>query len=113
MQNVKQNAEQTDINVQTLNELKSLSGRMAVVEQKVNKVEGTTGKAGQASKTLLTQSSQSEEDEDEADDAITPSLEGLKRSTDSQTKVEQRLVELQAIQSKGEFRSQMVGPKDN
>ena len=48
---------------------------MAVVEEKVNKVQGTTGKAGQVSKTLLTESSQSEEDEDEADDAVTPSLD--------------------------------------
>ena len=87
---------------------------MTVDEQKVIKVEDTAGKAGQESKTQMTESSQSEDNEEEEDDAAIPSLEGLKKSANIQAKkVEERLAELQAIQSKGKFRSRRGGPKDN
>ena len=103
-------AKKSDINIQILQELKSLSGRMTVVEQKVDASAGTSS---QLQHRQPQAPSDSEEDSEDIDDAVTPSLEGLRKSAQIQAKVEERLAELQAIQNKGKFRSQRGGPKDN
>ena len=95
-------SEQNDINLQILQELKSLSGRMMVVEQKV---DTTAPKPSKPPQKQLQETSYSEEDEDDADDVVTPSFEGLKRSAHIWAKVEERPTELHTLQTKRKFRS--------
>ena len=83
---------------------------MTVVEQKV---DATAPKPSKPLQKQLQETSHSEEDEDEADDVVTLSLEGLKGSAHIQAKVEARLAELHTLQTKGKFRSQRGGAKDN
>ena len=101
--NVASGAEQSDINLQILQELKSLSGRMTVVEQKV---DASAGKSSKVQHRQFQDTSESEEGSEDTDDVVTPSLEGLRQSAQIQAKVEERLAELHAIQNKGKFRSQ-------
>ena len=110
--NVASGAEQSDsdINLQILQELKSLSGRMTVVEQKV---DASAEKSSKAQHRQSQDTSDSEEGSEDTNDVVTPSLEGLRQSAQTQAKVEERLAELHAIQNKGKFRSQRGGPKDN
>ena len=77
-------AEQSDINIQILQDLKSLSGRMTAVKQKVD------ASAEKSSKTQQRQSqdtSDSEEGSEDTDDIVTPSLEGLRQSAQIQVNV--------------------------
>ena len=96
-------AEQSDINLQILQELKSLSGRMTVIEQKV---DASAEKSSTAQHRQSQDTSDSEEGSEDTDDVVTPWLEGLRQSAQIQAKVEERLAELHAIQNKGKFRSQ-------
>ena len=66
-------------------------------------------KPSKTSQKQLQETSHSEEDEDEADGVVTPSLEGLKRLSHIQAKVEERLAELHTLPTKGKFRSQRGG----
>ena len=75
--NVVTGAEQSDINLQILQELKSLSGRMTAVEQKV---DASAEKSSKIQHRQSQDTSDSEEGSEDTDDVVTPSLEGLRQS---------------------------------
>ena len=100
-------AGQSDINLQILNELKSLSGRMSAMEERVDKVEkpgsqkmsvapGTTAPAS----TIASGT---------ASDTVIPSIDFLKASDTIQARVDDRIRELQAVHPQGKFKSQRGG----
>ena len=81
-------AGQSDINLQILNELKSLNGRMSAMEERVGKVEKPSkqqkpvaaGTSGAAANT--------------ASDSVIPSLDFLRVSDTIQARVDDRIKEL-------------------
>ena len=99
--------ETQDTNKLILQELKSLSGRMAAVEEKVNKHELTSIKNSPVSSA----SSQQPEDDDSNDDVdlILPSIQSLKQSRSMQQQVDARIQQLQQLNEQGKFKSKRGG----
>ena len=98
-------AGQSDINLQILNELKNLSGRMSAMEERVDKVENPVLPAV----TSVTQVPDNPTVEKVTPDGVIPSLEILRKSGALQTKVDERIRELQSLHPQGKFRSQRGG----
>ena len=100
-------AGQSDINLQILNELKSLSGRMSVMEQRVDKVEKPDNQT--ASMVAETTGAASNIPSSTASDTVIPSIDFLKASDSIQARVDDRIKELQALHPQGKFKSQRGG----
>ena len=96
-------AGQSDINLQILNELKSLNGRMSAMEERVGKVEQPGRQPASSAAETSTAASNT------ASDSVIPSLDFLRASTTIQARVDDRIKELQAIHPQGKFKSQRGG----
>ena len=96
-------AGQSDINLQILNELKSLNGRMSAMEERVGKVE----KPGRQPAPSAAETSAAASNT--ASDSVIPSLDFLRASNTIQARVDDRIKELQAIHPQGKFKSQRGG----
>ena len=99
-------AEQMDINIQILNELKQLNGRIAKVEEKVESEDKGHVNSPKSVTSAMSTTSQSD------GDFILPTLSGLRQSRQLQSQVYQRLQEVQAINLQGKFRSQRGGSNE-
>ena len=100
-------AGQSDINLQILNELKSLSGRMSAMERRVDKVEkpGNHSSSVAPETTAVASSTASST----ASDTVIPTIDFLKASDTIQARVDDRIKELQAMHPQGKFKSQRGG----
>ena len=101
-------AGQSDINLQILNEFKNLSGRMSVMEKRVEKVENPVLPATSS----VIPVADTPTVEKVTPDGVIPSLEVLRRSDSLQARVDDRIRELQSLHLQGKFRSQMGGLND-
>ena len=98
---------QSDINLQILNELKSLSGRMSAMEERVNRVEKPGNQSAPvAAKTTAVASSTASST---VSDTVIPSIDFLRASGTIQARVDDRIKELQAMHPQGKFKSQRGG----
>ena len=93
-------AGQSDINLQILNQLKRLNGRMTAMEERVGKVEKPSKQpdpvaAGTSAALSAT-----------ASDSVIPSLDFLRASDTIQARVDNRIKELRAMHPQGKFKSQ-------
>ena len=108
--------------MQILNELKNLSGRMSVMENRMETFSATTSSPARSSysqksspstqggSTPLPKDSASSSDED----LVLPTLATLRQSRSIQEQVDTRIKELQAVdKDKGKFKSQRGGVGDN
>ena len=86
-----------------LNELKSLSGRMLAMEQRVDKVEKPGNQATSVAPETTAVASST------ASDTVIPSIDFLKASDTIQARVDDRIKELQAMHPQGKFKSQRGG----
>ena len=100
-------AGQSDINLQILNELKSLSGRMSAMEERVDKVEKPTSQKTSVAPETTTPASTIASGT--ASDTVIPSIDFLKASDTIQARVDDRIRELQAVHPQGKFKSQRGG----
>ena len=98
-------AGQSDINLQILSELKSLSGRMQAMEERVDKVE----KPQAASKPAESTATASNTASSTVSDSVIPSMDFLRASDSIQARVDDRIKELQAMHPQGKFKSQRGG----
>ena len=97
----------SDINLQILSELKSLSGRMTAMEQRVDKVEKPgSQKSSKAPETTVAASTTTS---GTTSDTVIPSIDFLKASDTIQARVDDRIRELQAVHPQGKFKSQRGG----
>ena len=97
----------SDINLQILSELKSLSGRMTAMEQRVDKVEKPgSQKSSKAPETTVAASTTAS---GTTSDTVIPSIDFLKASDTIQARVDDRIGELQAVHPQGKFKSQRGG----
>ena len=116
--NTKDNEQPKDTNMQILNELKNLSGRMSVMENRMETFSATTSSPARSSysqksspstqggSTPLPKDSASSSDED----LVLPTLATLRQSRSIQEQVDTRIKELQAVdKDKGKFKSQRGG----
>ena len=94
-----------DSNVLILQELKNLSSRMTVMEQKVNDRDSCL-----ASPSIKSSVSNPQEEDDEY---VLPSISTLKQSKQIQRQVDDRVKQLQAMNEQGKFKSQRGGGKRN
>ena len=100
--------ETQDTNKLILQELKSLSGRMAAVEEKVNKQEPISSAKYSPASSVASQ--QPEEDDNNDDiDLILPSIQSLKQSRSMQQQVDARIQQLQQLNEQGKFKSKRGG----
>ena len=90
-----------DSNALILQELKSLSSRMAVMEKKVQDKD-----LQQTSPSIKSSVSQIQDSEDEF---LLPSISTLKQSQQIQKQVDERVKQLQTINEQGKFKSQRGG----
>ena len=96
-------AGQSDINLQILNELKSLNGRMSAMEERVGKVEKPSTQSNPVGAGTSATASAT------ASDSVIPSLDFLTASDTMQARVDDRIKELQAMHPQGKFKSQRGG----
>ena len=92
-----------DSNTLILQELKNLSSRMTVMEQKVNDRDSYV-----ASPSVKSSVNNSQEEDD---DYVLPSISTLKQSKQIQKQVDDRVKQLQAMNEQGKFKSQRGGTK--
>ena len=92
-----------DSNALILQELKNLSSRMTVMEQKVNDRDSYV-----ASPSVKSSINNSQEEDD---DYVLPSISTLKQSKQIQKQVDDRVKQLQAMNEQGKFKSQRGGTK--
>ena len=90
-----------DSNALILQELKNLSSRMTVMEQKVNDRDSHIG-----SPSVRSSFSNHQEEDDEY---VLPSISTLKQSKQIQKQVDDRVKQLQAMNEQGKFKSQRGG----
>ena len=90
-----------DSNALILQELKNLSSRMTVMEEKVNDRDSHIGSPSVRSSV----SNHQEED----DEYVLPSISTLKQSKQIQKQVDDRVKQLQAMNEQGKFKSQRGG----
>ena len=102
-QDIESTSDQMDISKQILNELKQINGHIAKVEETVENQDKGHSNSPKSVASSTTTASQKD------GDLILPSLSGLRQSRQLQTKVDQRLQELQAINLQGKFKSQRGG----
>ena len=100
-------AGQSDINLQILSELKSLSGQMQAMEERVDKVEKPGNQA--ASRSAETTATTSNTASSTVSDNVIPSMDFLRASDSIQARVDDRIKELQAMHPQGKFKSQRGG----
>ena len=99
-------ADTIDTNSLILQELKSLSGRMAEMERKVNGAVHSPS-SSQASGSKSTPTVQDSDEED--DELILPSIKSLQQSKRMQSQVDQRIQQLKDLNEQGKFKSQRGG----
>ena len=87
-----------DTNLLILQELKSFSGRMAIMEQKVNSQKDETASSSNTSSVTSTPQKD--------DDLILPSISKLKQCKEIQAEVDARIRQLQSCNEQGKFKSQ-------
>ena len=90
-----------DSNVLILQELKNLSSRMMVMEQKVNDKDSYM-----TSPSVKSSVSNPQEEDDEY---VLPSISTLKQSKQIQKQVDDRVKQLEAMNEQGKFKSQRGG----
>ena len=90
-----------DSNALILQELKNLSSRMTVMEQKVNDRDSCM-----VSSSVKSSVSNPQEEDDEY---VLPSISTLKQSKQIQKQVDDRVKQLQAMNEQGKFKSQRGG----
>ena len=90
-----------DSNALILQELKSLSSRMAVMEKKAQDKDSQQTSPSVKSSVSLVQ--------DTEDDFLLPSISTLKQSHQIQRQVDERVKQLQTINEQGKFKSQRGG----
>ena len=95
-------AGQSDINLQILSELKSLSGRMQAMEERVDKVEKPQATSKPAESTATASNTASST----VSDSVIPTMDFLRASDSIQARVDDRIKELQAMHPQGKFKSQ-------
>ena len=93
-----------DSNALILQELKKLSSRMSVMEQKVNDRDSYV-----ASPSIKSSVNNSQEEDD---DYVLPSISTLKQSKQIQKQVDDRVKQLQAMNEQGKLRSQRGGEQN-
>ena len=93
-------AGQSDINLQILNELKSLNGRMSAMEEKLGRVE----KPSKQPAPVVAETSAAASNT--ASDSVIPSLDFLRASDTIQARVDDRIKERQGMHPQGKFKSQ-------
>ena len=96
-------AGQSDINLQILNELKSLNDRMSAMEEGVGRVE----KPSKQPAPVVAETSAAASNT--ASDSVIPSLDFLRTSDTIQARVDDRIKELQGMYPQGKFKSQRGG----
>ena len=101
-------ADTMDTNSLILQELKSLSGRMAEMERKVDGTVHSPGSSLASSRKATTPAEDSEEDDDEL---ILPSIKSLQQSKRMQAQVDQRIQQLKDLNEQGKFKSQWGGQR--
>ena len=100
--------ETQDTNKLILQELKSLSGRMAAVEEKVNKHEPISSAKYSPASSVASQQPQDDDNNDDVD-LILPSIQSLKQSRSMQQQVDARIQQLQQLNEQGKFKSKRGG----
>ena len=101
-------ADAMDTNSLILQELKSLSGRMAEMERKVNGAVHSPGSSSASSRKTTPPAEDSEEEDDEL---ILPSIKSLQQSKRMQAQVDQRIQQLKDLNEQGKFKSQRGGQR--
>ena len=96
-----------DTNTLILQELKSLSGRMAEMERKVDGTVHSPASSVASSSKAPTPAEDSEEEEE--DELILPSIKSLQQSKRMQAQVDQRIQQLKDLNEQGKFKSQRGG----
>ena len=95
-----------DTNSLILQELKSLSGRMAEMERKV---DGTVHSPASSVASTSKAPTPAEDSEEEDDELILPSIKSLQQSKRMQAQVDQRIQQLKDLNEQGKFKSQRGG----
>ena len=95
-----------DTNSLIFQELKSLNGRMAEMERKVDGAVHSPS-SSLASSSKATPSAEDSEEED--DELILPSIKSLQQSKHMQAQVDQRIQQLKDLNKQGKFKSQGGG----
>ena len=95
-----------DTNSLILQELKSLSGRMAEMERKV---DGTVHSPASSVASSCKAPTPAEDSEEEDDELILPSIKSLQQSKRMQAQVDQRIQQLKDLNEQGKFKSQGGG----
>ena len=101
-------ADTMDTNSLILQELKSLSSRMAEMERKV---DGAVHSPGSSSASSSKTTPPEEDSEEEDDELILPSIKSLQQSKRMQAQVDQRIQQLKDLNEQGKLKSQR-GAKD-
>ena len=99
-------ADTMDTNSLILQELKSLSGRMAEMEWKV---DGAVHSPGSSLASSCKTTPPAEDSEEEDDELILPSIKSLQQSKRMQAQVDQRIQQLKDLNEQGKFKSQRGG----
>ena len=99
-------ADTMDTNSLILQELKSLSGRMAEMERKV---DGAVHSPGSSFASISKTTPPAEDSEEEDDELILPSIKSLQQSKRMQAQVDQRIQQLKDLNEQGKFKSQRGG----
>ena len=102
-------ADTMDTNSLILQELKSLSGRMAEMERKV---DGAVHSPGSSLSSSSKTTSPVEDSEGRDDELILPSIKSLQQSKRMQAQVDQKIQQLKDLNEQGKFKSQGGGGKD-
>ena len=95
-----------DTNSLILQELKSLSGRMAEMERKV---DGTVHSPASSVASTSKAPTPADDSEEEDDELILPSIKSLQQSKRMQAQVDQRIQQLKDLNEQGKFKSQRGG----
>ena len=101
------NFDTQDTNALILQELKSLSVRMAPMERKVNRSPHSTSWSQGSSSKATPAVEDSEEEEN--DELILPSIKSLQQSKRMQSQVDLRIEQLKDLNEQGKFKSQRGG----